>query len=564
MTFVRSSLCSFFIFIFFFLLTPLTFAEVIRDFAVEYSILPDSSVVVTETIRYDFESESRRGIFRTIENTHPQSASVWYKRRYIDIDIQSVSKNDSPEPYEVTSTGDSTTVRIGDEDVYITGPHTYSITYILRGALSSGYSGAEFYWNVSGNEWEVPIERIQARVQSDSVILQSLRDCYVGIAGATTKCAIDVIHENEIVFSADSLSAFEGLTIAQSIDQSSLSAVEKIETTQWWIGIVPAFFVVLIGFGWWLYRTLTVHRPPHPIVTQYEPYPGVLPMYTGVLQDGRLDPHDITAGIVYLASQGFIKIKRTNRKVLFLFTTNDYEVTLLKSGADAPTHFHTMILSLLFPDNEVKSTVALSEIKKDLAHQKKNRSTLMLLDKAVKEDLIERGFYEHFFTSKKTIRALILAVLLIILLILLGLGFLTMVVVSLYIGLIVALYRRRTALGYEALFHIKGFALYLSMTDATRFDFHNAPEKSPELFMEYLPYAIALGVEEKWSNVFKDITIPQPKWFEGGSMQTFSATALASDIGSFSSSLSTSSGTSGSSGGGSSGGGGGGGGGGSW
>ena len=110
--------------------------------------------------------------------------------------------------------------------------------------------------------------------------------------------------------------------------------------------------------------------------------------------------------------------------------------------------------------------------------------------------------------------------------------------------------------------------MFLSVTEKERYTFFNAPEKSPELFMKYLPYAIAFKVEKEWSKVFEGITMPNPSWYEGGSMSTFSATALASDIGAFSSSVvsssTSSSGTSGSSGGGSSGGGGGGGGGGSW
>ena len=118
--------------------------------------------------------------------------------------------------------------------------------------------------------------------------------------------------------------------------------------------------------------------------------------------------------------------------------------------------------------------------------------------------------------------------------------------------------------GYEALNHLEGFKLFLTVTDKERFEFHNAPAKSPQLFMEYLPYAIALGVEKEWAKVFSDITIPQPDWYSGGSVAAFSATDFTSDISAFSSSFSSSSGTSGSSGGGGVGGGGGGGGGGSW
>jgi uncharacterized membrane protein len=111
---------------------------------------------------------------------------------------------------------------------------------------------------------------------------------------------------------------------------------------------------------------------------------------------------------------------------------------------------------------------------------------------------------------------------------------------------------------------MQGFKLFLSVTEKERYSFFNAPEKSPELFMKFLPYAIAFNVEKEWAEVFKDLTIPSPSWYDGGGVNTFSAVALSSDISAFSTTFATSSGVQGSSGGGSSGGGAGGGGGGSW
>ncbi len=149
---------------------------------------------------------------------------------------------------------------------------------------------------------------------------------------------------------------------------------------------------------------------------------------------------------------------------------------------------------------------------------------------------------------------------------LLGVETLLLFLVFLISGLVLSLclFERRTKVGYEALDHLKGFKEFLSVTDAERFKFHNAPEKSPEQFMTYLPYAIAFRVEKQWATVFEGISIPNPSWYDGGSVGAFSAANLTSSLGAFSTSFTASSGTSASSGGGSSGGGGGGGGGGSW
>jgi uncharacterized membrane protein YgcG len=119
--------------------------------------------------------------------------------------------------------------------------------------------------------------------------------------------------------------------------------------------------------------------------------------------------------------------------------------------------------------------------------------------------------------------------------------------------------------------HLDGLKLYLGVAEKDRLAFHNAPEKNPQLFEKLLPYAIALGVEEAWAAAFKDILSQPPDWYHGS--DTFSASAFASSMHSFSTSAAASvasfpqssgTGSSGSGGGGSSGGGGGGGGGGSW
>ena len=93
------------------------------------------------------------------------------------------------------------------------------------------------------------------------------------------------------------------------------------------------------------------------------------------------------------------------------------------------------------------------------------------------------------------------------------------------------------------------------------------------IFEKFLPYAMVLGVADKWAKTFADLGLPPPTWYEGSASASgvFNAVAFTSSMRSFDSSVSaamvsspqqTSSGSGFS--GGSSGGGGGGGGGGSW
>ena len=134
-----------------------------------------------------------------------------------------------------------------------------------------------------------------------------------------------------------------------------------------------------------------------------------------------------------------------------------------------------------------------------------------------------------------------------------------------------------TLLGRKIMDKIDGFKMYLGVAEKDRLYSVKEPDRTPELFESFLPYALALNVENEWAERFSDIlssidkesTSYSPGWYTGAAWSTLGATGFASSLsGSLSSTISSSSTAPGSSsgggGGGSSGGGGGGGGGGGW
>ena len=133
-----------------------------------------------------------------------------------------------------------------------------------------------------------------------------------------------------------------------------------------------------------------------------------------------------------------------------------------------------------------------------------------------------------------------------------------------------------TRAGRTLLDAVEGFRIFLAATEQDRMNMLNPPERTPELFERYLPYALALDLEQRWAEQFSDILASagreepySPAWFSGTSLTGMTSGDFASSLGdSFSGAISSSSTAPGSSsgggGGGSSGGGGGGGGGGGW
>ncbi len=144
------------------------------------------------------------------------------------------------------------------------------------------------------------------------------------------------------------------------------------------------------------------------------------------------------------------------------------------------------------------------------------------------------------------------------------------------------LVKRRTPAGYKQFLHIEGLRMYLSYADNGEIKNISPPEMSDEHFEKLLPYAVALGCENTWTQRFEnhllkssrsgDTSAHYPRWYndsfssDSRGLSSFAAAggvaaAMTSQI---SSSAVDPSSSSGGGGGGFSGGGGGGGGGGGW
>jgi uncharacterized membrane protein YgcG len=144
------------------------------------------------------------------------------------------------------------------------------------------------------------------------------------------------------------------------------------------------------------------------------------------------------------------------------------------------------------------------------------------------------------------------------------------------------LLRARTPMGRKLMDSVEGFKMYLATAEKDRLNLLNPPDRTPALFEKYLPYALALDVEQEWSEQFSDILARAyaggtggytPDWYQGTNWRETNFSGFASSVGASLASVSSSAASSSSSspgsssgggGHGSSGGGGGGGGGGGW
>lgn len=545
--------------------------ERITSFDADIQIHEDSSITVTEKVTYDFGSNSRHGIFRDI----PVEYETDTGDRSITLDVESVKRDGNSEPYTISSQGNDKRIKIGDPDKTISGKHTYAITYDVRGALNYFEEYDELYWNITGHGWDMPISQASANVRlPEPVVSDNMQaSCYAGSEGSQETCEDLRVASSSVTAQTSQLASGEGLTVAVGFPKGLVTQPTTSEKLLWWLSdnwivLLPGvvFFVML-----YLWRRFGRDPELRSITARYEPPEDMLPTLVGAHVDESVDNHDITAGIIYLAQKGFLTLKRKEETKLMFFDSVDYELTLKKTPQDAPSDTLQDILGMLFGVSATAGdVVTVSELKDDTSVAKKIKT----LKKDVYKEMVDR----NLFVSNPRTRigwAWGAGILL-----LWGLGIMAGVFNNIWFfasgaasaAIIVGfgyLMPRKTKQGTRKKEHLLGFQQFLQMTQQERLEFHNAPERTPEEFMEYLPYAVALDAEDNWAEQFSDIYIETPGWYVGDVSGRVAATSFANDLTDATGGIaegvsSAASGGSGSAGGGSAGGGMGGGGGGSW
>ena len=546
-----------------------TTSENIKKFDVAITIEQSGNISVKESISYDFGTNQRRGIFRNIPVKYDARGGN-YNLRLENINV--TDDQGKPLTFTTARDGKNLSIKIGDADIYLTGLHTYIISYETDRAINFFDDHDELYWNAVGDEWEVPILEATASVTTPANSEQINATCFTGSTGSTDQNCQITKTGNIVTYVTSQLPPNNGLTIVAGLPKGivhELTTSEKIIRViqdNWILALPLLVFVIMLK----LWKKYGKNPKGKTIVTaQYEAPNNLTPLAVGTLFDYSVNNQDLSAEIIYLATKGYIHINRIETTKLLVLKGHDYELKKLKDAGAELTDVDKMLLSGLFESgNELK----LSDLSKNVSFGKQLQK---IKTKAIEALVKDKYFPRNPWTI--TIMCVIIGIIFAIF----GSIFSASIfgffggLASVVSGLIIAgfgfLMPNRTIKGVETRALILGLKEYLNTAEKDRLEFHNAPEKKPEVFEKLLPFAIALKVDKAWAKQFENIYKTNPSWYSDSSGHAFNAYFLSSSLGDFSSSLnsavasttaSASSGGSGFSGGG--GGGFGGGGGGSW
>ena len=507
---------------------------VFKHFDAQIQVHPDGTIDVTEVIEAQFTG-AWHGIYRTIPVEYTNDAGLNYT-----LLLDQISATDSDgQQLKLEQNREGRNVKF---KIYVPAAEDATRTILLHyrvlDALRFFQDHDELYWNVTGNDWENPIELVTAHIELPTGVTGLRAIAYTGVTGSRTEDARVEIRDNVVdITSTRRLGYRQGLTAVVGFDKGFVNPPSASMKFARFLKSNSPLLIPLISFFvmFWLWWTRGRDPQRLAISVQYEPPDKLTPGECGTLVDNEAAMRDITATLVDLAVKGYLTIEQKEESHLLGLThSKDYIFHMKKpptEWASARSHEQEM-LSALF-DAGASADVALSEL------QNHFYTRLPAIRDRIFSALMSDGYYLH---RPDTVKQGYIGAGLVIggLLVFGGVGYLqnatgiaagSWILAGIATGLVICIFgwfmSARTITGARALEKVLGFEEFLGRVEKDQIE---RLEKTPELFEKFLPYAMALQVEKKWVQAFAGIALQPPQWYQGSYGGGFTAFYLVNDL----------------------------------
>ncbi|MDP9177475.1 MAG: DUF2207 domain-containing protein [Gemmatimonadota bacterium] len=552
--------------------------ERIRSYDVDVDVRADGGLDVTERITVHAEGQQiRRGIYRDFPTR--------YRDRYgnrvrVALEVLGVERNGNPEPWFTERMSNGVRINTGNDDFLpVPADYTYTLRYRTTRQLGFFDDHDELYWNAIGTGWIFPIESatVQVRLPAAVSVDRMKVEAYTGPQSAKgANYVAEVTRPGVATYRlTQPLGPNEGFTIVLQFPKGLIPEPTQTDRGRWFLadnrGVFVAFLGLILLILFCVREWRRVGRDPkkRAIFARYEPPADKTAAGLRFVERMGYDTRCFSAEVLDLAVGGHLRINRDKRLLKDSWRLDRNEAASAPASAS-----HGVLLNLLFPGG-----------KKSLELKNTNAAIVSAAQDAHKKEL-DRESHPRYF--KRNTRSLLIAAAIAVLaaaaaFVISG-GFGIPVIVAIAVAMVVTLIvfgrlvRAPTNEGRELMDEIEGLKLYLSVAERDELASIRGPGQPPMLDAEHyealLPYAVALEVEEAWTEKFTAAVgaaaaaeaASRMSWYSGrgpitnlGDFSRSMGSSLSSQISSASSPPGSSSGGGG---GGSSGGGGGGGGGG--
>ncbi len=488
----------------------------IKQYVVAVKVNKDASLDIDETINVHFH-ERRHGIYRLIpyryrlqslpeeiENADRQLEWGGYANTIIEnIRVDGWK-------YEVSTSGDYKSIKIGSADKYVDGDQQYKIYYRVLNALNFFKDHSELYFNIIGDQWEAPIDSVNFSIQLyNSLAEEPSYFVVTGSAGSTENNTLTRWNDNKILsgHSVKHLNNKEGVTIGIVFPKDFLVQQNYSLRGIYWL-ILP--LIVFAGMFLLWKRWGKDEKPT--IQTEFYPPENLSPGICGYIIDNKLNRRDLTALVPYWGAGGYLQIKETEENSLFgMIKHKEYEFIKLKELAPEAMGFEKTLFNGIFKSG---NNVKLSELKNVLY------TTMSAAKRELETEVDKSAYYEKGSRGMGCVFMLASIVLIIYGVIVLGvewienlwypIALISSGVITLCFGIFMS---KKTKKGTELYRKLAGFKEFIQAVEKDRLQ--EFLKQDEHYFDKVLPYAIVFNVADKWKDKLKGLDIPPPNWYSG-------------------------------------------------
>lgn len=545
--------------------------EYIRNFRVMVKVDTSGELEVTETITVNaLGDQIKRGIKRFVPTSRRTTEGSFAKT---PVEIINVSHNGSKSDYHTENESGNLAIYIGSKDIIIpNGVHQYEIVYKTRNQIGFYDNYDEIYWNVTGNEWDFPIQQVSCQVflPKGAKIIQ--KACYTGVQGAKEyKCRLGDENDEYLNFNAENLNKFEGLTVAVGFTKGFVQPPPPPTWWEIWRIRVISLFALIVMFVYYFYSWGKYGKDPEsPVVyPMYSPPESLTLSEIGMVERENYSSRFMTATMLQWAVRGFIQIKDETKSYLFnIIKSPKFVLTKLKEPDKSFSAHESKLFSKLFGskeelviDGEYNETIYTASSKfeedtKSLYNESLGKGKnykyvviaslifvaaailMVVFDKESSFIFIMAPFFVMVFMvpffiaifgkltdwlNVRLFNKIVIWLILVPSTLLVTfiwefsmnmndkvlLCFLIIGMASLFVY--AQLIKRPSEEKLKLQAEIDGFKMYLKMAENERVKLLNPPDETPELFEKYLPFAVLFKVEEVWGERFKDLLSKDPQ-----------------------------------------------------
>lgn len=503
-------------------------AEEIRSFDVDIKTFKDSSFLVTEKIDYDFGDVERHGIHRVIPILYTRGHDDYR----IDLKLDKVI-DERGTPYEVQKliSGEKVNIRIGSPGYTMKGRHLITVQYRVRHGVNFFDGTPEIVWNVTGHDWHVPIARATCTVHPpEGVASTSIRfESYSGRRGEK-ETGESRLNEDGVVLSSSWLRPGDHFMTRVGFPEGSIRKPDNKLSLLWWLEdwwpafVFPAFTAFALGAIFWKFG-----RDPHlsdsgalSDWTSPDLLEELRPAQLGTVIDERCDMHDIVATVLDLCHRGHLRIKQLSREDPYGFEGPSIQFIRCEPSAEGGSllRFEQEFLRGMFgSEREQGGRLDDSVFLGDLKFQFQSR--IPVIRSSIYESLVQDGYFQTNPHEERKVYYSLALILLIVGAMLLFLASEVSSVVGWAVGLLLSAgisaalapyMPSRTHKGCLAVSRIQSLTAFL--LDANLDEIEAMAKAEPNLFGRILPYAMVLGLEDRWATCFSSILKEPPSWYE--------------------------------------------------